>query len=505
MIEEEFLNSFVEKPSHQEESVSLSVRYGTNPVVRYDQDTGTMVREEVKLRSYNGRLMGPLIERCPGDTLLVNLSNRLPPEPEAPPHEDPNVFHELNTTNLHVHGLHVSPAGNSDNILLRIGPGEHFHFEIKIPSDHPAGTYWYHSHKHGSTAVQVASGMAGPLIIRGDIDALPPIRAATERIFFFQELLYMRGIPDPENPGGTINGLELPGAEVPFVPGQAEALGLRVSVNGEFEPLFSMRPGDVQRWRFIHAGVHDPIKVRLVSAADPQRVIPQYQIAHDGITTGRLDRVEMTELHSGYRTDVLVHAVDDSGRPLRPGVYLLMNETNPALPPERRVLARIQVSGWSFRHKRLPTEDELRPLARPFIQVPESQIVEQRVEFSSVIGPGSVVFRINGKPFDPAAPPLPLRLGAVNRWVVTSLDTLPIDHSFHIHVNPFQVEKANGLPIWKDTLVVHPQETVRLLTRYERYVGVFPIHCHVLFHEDHGMMQLLEIKEGEPNHTGPHH
>ena len=82
----------------------------------------------------------------------------------------------FNTTNLHTHGLHVSPKCNSDNVFVDIQPGCGFSFEFKIPKSHPAGTYWYHPHVHGSTAVQVSSGAEGALIIRGDFDQVPPVR-----------------------------------------------------------------------------------------------------------------------------------------------------------------------------------------------------------------------------------------------------------------------------------------------------------------------------------------
>ena len=68
---------------------------------------------------------------------------------------------------MHFHGLHVSPTGNSDNVLLNIAPQTHFEYEVNIPFDHPSGTFWYHPHRHGSTAMQVASGASGPLIVRG--------------------------------------------------------------------------------------------------------------------------------------------------------------------------------------------------------------------------------------------------------------------------------------------------------------------------------------------------
>lgn len=107
-------------------------------------------------RSYEGALTGPTLRVKAGDRLNINVINRLPSDDETcsqnPPH---NGTHCVNTTNLHTHGLHVSPTGNSDNVLLKIKPGESIRYEIDIPEDHPAGTFWYHAHKHGSVAPQL--------------------------------------------------------------------------------------------------------------------------------------------------------------------------------------------------------------------------------------------------------------------------------------------------------------------------------------------------------------
>src|SRR5207302_507082 len=94
---------------------------------------------------------------------------KLPPDPQCvtPPAniDEPHCF---NGTNLHAHGLWVSPTGNSDNVLISINPQVSFDYQYDIPPDHPSGTFWYHSHRHGSTALQVSSGMAGALIVRGN-------------------------------------------------------------------------------------------------------------------------------------------------------------------------------------------------------------------------------------------------------------------------------------------------------------------------------------------------
>ncbi|HYO56210.1 multicopper oxidase domain-containing protein, partial [Archangium sp.] len=174
----------------------------------------------VFVRTYNGQLVGPTLRARPGDTLSILLVNQLPEDPSAPAgahgahgapvayaptqgDQDINIPHGFNVTNLHTHGLHVSPDypsrckgkgkeskcdAVSDNVLIEIPPGQTQKYEIEIPRDHPPGTHWYHAHKHGSVAMQLASGMAGALIIEGGLDEVPEIKKAQEQILLFQQL-----------------------------------------------------------------------------------------------------------------------------------------------------------------------------------------------------------------------------------------------------------------------------------------------------------------------------
>ena len=139
--------------------------------------------DQVKLRSYVGDgvkpetpFVGPLIDMYPGQTVRMTLHNKLPDDTTCPfSGGSINIPHCFNGTNMHTHGLWINPSGNSDNVLISVNPGVDFQYEYNIPPDHPAGTFWYHSHRHGSTALQVSSGMVGALIIRG---TRPPTQSA---------------------------------------------------------------------------------------------------------------------------------------------------------------------------------------------------------------------------------------------------------------------------------------------------------------------------------------
>ncbi|HEY0782097.1 MAG TPA: multicopper oxidase domain-containing protein, partial [Thermoanaerobaculia bacterium] len=191
-----------EVPPPGDHRVPLTVRYGDNTVRLAD---GKL--QGVRLRSYDGGLVGPTFRLHPGDRLGVDLINQLPKEHEMPCQDEataPTGMNMegmgLNTTNLHTHGLHISPSDPSDNVLREVRPGcTHKYLFPILPAGNPPGepamahypgTFWYHAHVHGSTAVQLASGMAGALIVMGDIDEIPEIKAARERIFVFQQLAF---------------------------------------------------------------------------------------------------------------------------------------------------------------------------------------------------------------------------------------------------------------------------------------------------------------------------
>jgi FtsP/CotA-like multicopper oxidase with cupredoxin domain len=140
----------------------------------------------VRRHTYDGIGPGHTWDRA-GDVLSVDLHNQLPKLPPQP-HMTMARPHEWTTTNLHTHGLHVSPSRIADNIFLKLPTGERQHHVIPVPEDHPAGLSWYHPRHHGGVCQQVRAGMAGLIIVRGDLDRVPEIRAAKEQIMVLQSI-----------------------------------------------------------------------------------------------------------------------------------------------------------------------------------------------------------------------------------------------------------------------------------------------------------------------------
>lgn len=477
----------------------LRVRYARNRI-------GNL---PVFTRTFEGRIPGPTLRLKPGDTLQLRLFNRLPPETHD--HEEPmdiNMPHRFNVTNLHFHGLHVSPKCSadgrvcSDNVLIEIEPGESQLFEVTLPENHPDGTYWYHPHKHGSAAIQVMGGMAGALIIEGDTDHfLKDHGVRRDRVFVLQAIRV-----DPAGRAEFINDFTF---STPSL----------FTVNGKLQPIIRIRPGEVQRWRFINAGEHEhmPLELRAGAGNAPQTF---HQLAFDGITLPKLEEAQHLFLASGNRLDVLVK-IDKPGvyRLIKPelnqgtpaaefdsnGVPVLINDGMP-LPIPEELIATVIVAGEPD-DTPLPRGDLPRPSsALPPIQdreIDRARLVTFSIDFSTAS------FPIDGKLFDPNRVDQSIPLGAVEEWTV--INTSPADHPFHIHQNPFLVTEIKGdplvqpvvsLPLWLDTVNVprntgfpdmsHPG-SVTFRSRFEDFDGKFVLHCHLIHHEDMGMMQIVEV------------
>ncbi|MEM7057773.1 MAG: multicopper oxidase family protein [Pseudomonadota bacterium] len=492
--------------------------------LRVEYGTATIAGCPVNLRQYNpikgGPIVGPTLRLKPGDTMKIRLVNTLDDitEPGSDMHDQPGIF---NVTNLHTHGLHVSPSGISDNVLLKVMPQSEQDYVIEVPENHPPGTYWYHAHVHGSTAIQVSSGMAGALIIDGGLDNVPAIAAADEKIFVLQQIAY-----------GTTGDLESYDA---FGPDEWSNSKRHVTINGAIMPVIKMRPGEVQRWRLVHGGVRETIQFSLEGHE-------LSEIATDGIATGRMDIWgvgQPLDLNPGYRSDVLVKA-----KPLLPGqteaVYYVLDNTVEAerslqfvLPTARtllgatraapeilkpeRILAKVIVSG-DPKVMPLPTSAELAPYL-PFEPITddeldgEPQLVSFSIErmncsewpakpctpCSDGTGLCATRFMVNNRPFSKEFT-RKLKLGTASEWTLETAKTsfAPV-HPFHIHVNPFEMQRTgpDGKPqtVWKDTVLVVQGQPLKVRSRYEDYTGKFVLHCHILDHEDEGMMELVEVVE----------
>jgi len=254
--------------------------------------------ELVKTYTWNKVVPGYTWEINPGDTLKVHLRNRLP-YMRPPKHMVMDRPHEWTHTNLHTHGLHVSPSGNADNVFIDIPPGEDHRFEIPLPEDHPGGLSWYHPHRHGGVTQQLRAGMAGMLIVRGEIDRVREVRAARERVMVLQSI-------ELGDDYQLLDPIPFPKPDQAFFP-RTHAL---YTVNGVLNPHLTMYPGEVQRWRLLNAAEGNFMSLHL-------KKHDFHVLAWDGLTLAEPDTTSVVMMSAGNRVDMLVRAG-------RPGTYDLV-------------------------------------------------------------------------------------------------------------------------------------------------------------------------------------
>ena len=488
----------------------------------------------VKLRTYNGKTPGPTLRVMPGDNLEVNLVNTLAPEtPDAFCPINMNQFHASNSTNFHTHGLHVSPntapdGRDSDNIFLTIMPKgqvvpSHCHippslarkvkteFNFVLPDDHPSGTFWYHAHKHGSTALQVGNGLLGPLIVEDKSGVMPSyIENAPEDILIVQ----MRDVKKPNVKPGDSGGE----AHLVLVDPSGQGGGMK-------DPEIVMRPGEVRRWRVINAAPRADTFISLnLANVDGGEALEVYQIAYDGITYDRRIKVDTTNngapwenpaaLAPGNRTDFMVRVPKTAAQgELQLVALQLPNvmtqgaqaEGTPQASDAMQLNIRIEGEPVDAEWSDDPNLPGGGPLVTPIDPGDVSR--DRKVEFFLKFGKDiDTEFLIDGEEFDGEVKQS-MKLGTTERWHVTNRNTFT--HPFHIHVNPFFVTHINGRELalgdplrrWQDTMAIptaaehdkNPPGSFTMLSRFVRFTGKFVIHCHILEHEDEGMMQAVEV------------
>ena len=423
---------------------------------------------------YDGSSPGPTLVICRGDTVHVNLVNKLP----LP-------------TNLHVHGLHVSPEGDSDNIFLTINPLQQFHYSYQIPVDQSPGTDWYHPHYHPLVDAETTAGMLGGIIVQGGLD---------ERLANIPQRLIVISGGKPTPPNGK--PLPIPGTKPgqikpPPSPGPAELL-----VNGVYEPTLHIRPGELQRWRVINATGERFVKLALPG-------VTFQVVAYDGSPLEYMRPEQQILMGPGERVEVLV-------RGEQPGNYALDDMPfHPCFKGCFDPFGGIPESGRTYAFQTLvhvvssgapgavpmPTGALAHPLDLRHAHVDVYRtIVMARVPSLQHLPE----FPLNGKIFNPNRVDITMALNSVEQWTIESPDTAVTDewHNFHIHVNPFQVIAINGKPLnwidWQDTVNIPAGGSVVIRMHPTDFTGKSVFHCHVDFHEDNGMMGVFQIVKDPP-------
>ena len=408
---------------------------------------------DVRALSYNGGIPGPTLRVRAGDILNISLHNGLT-EP----------------SNLHVHGLHVSPENNSDNMFVTIDAGNSFDYQYEIPADHPPGVYWYHPHQHGLVADQVFGGLYGAIIVE-DAAEIPATR---ERVLVVSDITV-----DSSGSVAAASTMEkMSGRE-----------GELVLVNGQLTPMLSARPGERERWRVINACTSRYLRLQL----DGQ------QLTLLGIDSGRFESardVDEIVLAPGNRADLLVTARTGTStlralgydRGSSGGMMGGSTSSSDAVALATFAVAGADTVGFSEVPDQLVPND-LR-----------SATVTARRELVFAMGMGGGMSgsmmnaTINDRTFDAARVDTGVQFGSIEEWTLTN--TSMLDHPLHLHVWPMQITEQGGQPvdslIWQDVVNIPAGSTVKVRIAFNDFSGKTVYHCHILDHEDAGMLGIIQ-------------
>jgi FtsP/CotA-like multicopper oxidase with cupredoxin domain len=425
--------------------------------------------------TYDGTFPGPTLWARPGDTVDLTFTNRIVfAQADSKPGygRPPRKTHD---SNLHYHGLHISPLGTADNMAIVVPATRTQRYLFQIPADHPAGLYWYHAHVHGLVTNQVGRGAAGMIYIANAYTDGVAGLGIRRRLMLLQQTYFEPDLETVISDDGDRDDPDL-------------ALSL---INGALEPSIAMRPGEPQVWCLVNGSTSAFYVLRLEGHTFDV-------IADDGVPlrTPRLGQ-ETLMLASAKRLEVVVRAN------AKPGRYTLSyDEYNQGVDTwPQKSIGTVVVDGAAWSGPDHPGVD-------PSIVLEDLSLVAIPPERHRpiVLGVNNNVaegefgrFTINAHAWDPTYSEWTSTLDTVEEWLITNETNQ--DHPFHVHVNPFQITKINGQAVafdgYQDTAIVPRFGSLTVRTRFRDFTGgPILMHCHILDHEDMGMMTRFEIAPG---------
>jgi FtsP/CotA-like multicopper oxidase with cupredoxin domain len=473
--------------------------------VQHSVDNGGYTHNCMNYKTDTGDVEAPTFRLKQGDHLLLKVKDNIEADDSGGmgPLGDMSVptgkvcgdsgQMTISSTNVHFHGLNVSPKCHSDNVLTTlIQPGKPaFPFDIHIPKNEPPGLYWYHPHIHGFTEFQVNGGAAGAIIVEGMEKIRPEVAGLTERVLIVRQQ-YL----------------------VPWVPGPYQlTLNYQVASSPTFpSPILKMKPNEKQFWRVANATIQDFMPLQVLVNGTPQKL---QLIALDGYPLAKPRFEDTILVPPASRAEFIVQAPASGTASFMSNFYSTGPTGNPDLKQE---LAKIEVSADETPETEVNTDtktlsprmsmgsikfaglSKLKPTTLRKLYFSE--------EFGGTNGPIQFYITVDGqkqKVFEGNEKPvITTHVGAVEDWIVENhaLET----HAFHMHQIHFLVTEIDGKPVkdqdLRDTIEVpfwegpgHPYHSfkARFDFRDPTIAGTFVFHCHILLHEDLGMMHKILV------------
>lgn len=474
----------------------------------------------------------PTLHVKPGDVLNITLTNNTPASPIEEAYESPNCGADSMTgtsTNLHYHGTNTSPACGADNVVKTlVNSGQTFHYSVAIPADEPPGLYWYHAHIHGLSEASVQGGASGLIVVDGIENVQPAVSGLRQRFLIVRDQPTIQQLPQSSPP--VSGDVEVPNLDLTtnYIPENAYT-SPTTGVTTFTPAILDMRPGETQFWRICNCSSDTILNLQLLFDGVPQTF---EIVAIDGVPVNSQDGGQPGEpvaarnyiLPPAARVEILAKA--PSSRSVRAQLVTKYINTGAAgdQDPTRALftvnLAPTQVSSAAADDS-VPEYSALNTRQRMFGELGKEPVTASRTLYFSERSDGSAFFmNVIGQPyalntvFDNNNPPaLVTTQGAVERWTVEN--RTQENHEFHLHQVHFKVLsqnnfEANGsdpeaalngqfadmvqVPAWNGDPHT-PFPSVQLLVDFRGTdIGDFVLHCHILGHEDLGMMAIIEVK-----------
>ena len=407
---------------------------------------------------YNRQFVAPTLTMEPGEPFQLSVVNNMHGTPVQP---DSMV----RTTNFHTHGLVVTPnpdgGDNVTNVAIPSGGGRRA-YDFPVPAYHTTGMFWYHPHPHMLTSSQVGGGLSGALLVGSILRYFPQYRGVRERTLLIRDMSFSFASP------------------------------LLFNVNGSTCATFPMASGEEQLWHIGNFGANHFVNLKLRDAATGARV-SWTLLALDGNPLAEATTVDSLYIPPGSRAEVIV-----TGPAAGRAVELYTDSVFPKTQP-RVTLGYLVADGA----RRAPRLRRPAPAGRDASVVDTLEVLRtatdmQRDTFTyEFIGEGAGV---NGRIYEPGDAPVMIPWGKVHEWTIVN-GTTDL-HTFHIHQTDFLVMSVNGRPadegLLRDNIPIGVHrvsgdtlagDTVVIRFLFQPIAeGPFVFHCHVLQHEDEGMM-----------------
>jgi FtsP/CotA-like multicopper oxidase with cupredoxin domain len=469
----------------------------------------------------------PTLRVNPGDKLIIHFRNGLSKEavpsandsmagmkmnPNAADNTGSNPCNGVmnpNATNIHFHGTNTAPVCGQDNVTtVLVQPGQSFEYSVQIPLNEPPGLYWYHPHPHGYSEMQVQGGASGALIVEGLQEVDTSLLGLQERVLVLRD----QNVPYDEMFYPNAPGWDL---SINFVP---------ITFPGYTPAIIQTNPSEKELWRVANTSADTIINLEYVVNGTAQ-----------AMTVEAIDGVPIAAGPSGLKSTV------EKSILLGPGARAEFVVTTPAIGEQAELITEHWNTGKDG------DNDPSRPIAKivsqkaatdsaagdeaPAKQQPAGVAPLKAMRFAALASTTPVAQRnlyfseVLSDPGDPNShgdfyiteegetpslfqmgqgPSIVVHSGTVEDWVVENRALE--DHIFHIHQIHFQVLEVNGKPVsdpalrdtvdipsWDGTSSSYPSVKLRMDFRDPNIVGYFVYHCHILAHEDGGMMAVIQV------------